>query len=589
MASLTASLVCSAVMVAVAAAPITADALEQTIAEVTKSTPGPRGGIAVIGDSVLFGSVLETGGYGPSIEQMLSERGWGPVRARAGVGFQTGRLNPDDTVRNLAVWLIQQRLEGFDPAVVAVNLGANDISVCNGSVTCAVANIRYLLDVIGPGRQVWWPLITMEKSAYQQAWNSALITVAGQRSNLFIWDWPSAQVSNGVALGTDRIHLPTAAAYRQRSRLMADDITARMGLAQHTGAAQPLPAATAPLDFLPITPRRLIDTRETGGRVAAGGVVVVDVRSLVPEAATASAVAVNVTAADPAAAGFLTAWPCGTERPLASSANYPAGQPRSGHTTSRLGDDGTLCVFSSAPSDVVVDIQGVFVASGGQRFTAFTPQREADTRSTGRSSVITVAAPLGASAVAVTLAVTGSQAAGFLTAYPCGTTPPVVANVNFAPGETIAGAAFVPVGVGGTFCVFSNVSVDVIVDLTGTFSNAGTLRYVPVQPTRMVDTRDGTGGWRGLQGRGQTIEIGAAPSSAVAVTGTITMVGPMVDGYLTGTVCGAATGQTSSVNAAAGSVVANSLTVALSPGGHLCINAFSATHTVFDTTGWWVA
>ena len=68
----------------------------------------------------------------------------------------------------------------------------------------------------------------------------------------------------------------------------------------------------------------------------------------------------------------------------------------------------------------------------------------------------------------------------------------------------------------------------------------------------MVDTRVGTGGWRGHQGVGQTIEIGAAPDAAVAVTGTITMVNPGVGGYLTGTVCGQPAGATSSVNGAGG-------------------------------------
>ena len=60
------------------------------------------------------------------------------------------------------------------------------------------------------------------------------------------------------------------------------------------------------------------------------------------------------------------------------------------------------------------------------------------------------------------------------------------------------------------------------------------------------------------------------------------------DGYLTGTTCGQPPGATSSVNGARGSVMANSLTVALSPGGNLCITALVASHTLFDTTGWWM-
>ena len=104
----------------------------------------------------------------------------------------------------------------------------------------------------------------------------------------------------------------------------------------------------------------------------------------------------------------------------------------------------------------------------------------------------------------------------------------------------------------------------------------------------MVDTRTGVGGWRGHPAVGQTIEIGAAPDAAVAVTGTITIAYPGIDGYLTGTTCGQPAGATSSVNGAGGSVMANSLTVGLSPGGNLCINSSVTAHVLFDTTGWWL-
>jgi hypothetical protein len=569
-------------------APGTAHA-DATIVETTRPAAGPRGAIAVIGDSVMVGSAMETAGYGPSIQQVLADRGWGPIRVRAGVGFQTGRLNPTDPANNIAVWLYDQRRTGFDPPVIAVNLGANDIKACRGSSTCALANVRYLMDVIGPGRQVWWPLITMTDPAEANAWNTALQLVASQRPNLIVWDWPTAQAANGVALSSDRIHLASAAAYRQRSRLMADDISARVGIAQRVGGPQTLPAASAPLRYRPIAPVRLVDTRDTGGRLPSGGVLTVDVDALVPEASGAAAASVNVTAVGAAATGYLTVWPCDPARPVASSVNYGSGGARGGHTTTRLSTDGTLCVFSSAPADVIVDLQGLFAEGDGARFDPLTPTRLLDTRNTGRRSVVAVPAPAGSTAVALTLTVTGSVAEGFLTAYPCGTEPPLVSNVNFAAGETVAGAAFVPVGGDGNVCVFTNVPVDVIVDVTGTFSAGGGLRFVPVTPTRVVDTRDGTGGWKGVQANGQTIEVVAAPADAVAVSGTITIVAPFAPGYLTGTVCGAPAGQTSSVNASTGAVMANSLTVALSPGGTVCIGTLSSTHTLFDTTGWWVA
>ena len=212
-----------------------------------------------------------------------------------------------------------------------------------------------------------------------------------------------------------------------------------------------------------------------------------------------------------------------------------------------------MCVFSNAATDIVVDLQGVFVAERWSALRAGHPGSQGrhapDGTAVDRSPFT---APAGAAAVAATLTVTGGSTAGFLSAFPCSGTIPTVSNVNWQPGETVAGAVFVPVAADGTFCVFTNSPTDVIVDITGVFSATGDLRFTPVSPTRMLDTRDGTGGWRGRQGIGQTIEIGAAPDTAVAVTGTITMVDPGLDSYLTGTICGQAAGATSSVNGATG-------------------------------------
>ncbi|MDG2132482.1 MAG: hypothetical protein P8J88_03230 [Phycisphaerales bacterium] len=131
------------------------------------------------------------------------------------------------------------------------------------------------------------------------------------------------------------------------------------------------------------------------------------------------------------------------------------------------------------------------------------------------------------------------------------------------------------------------MSTDVIVDITGTFAVGAGLRYVPVTPTRMLDTRDGTGGWFPIHGAGQTIGTRVAPPSAQAVTGTITMVRPLDRGYVTADACSGSS-RTSSANAASGAVIANSITLGISDTGQLCLRASSTGHTLFDVTGWWV-
>ena len=558
--------------------------------------PGPRGAVAVIGDSVMLGSAYEAPlvpGWGPSLARMLADRGWGPVRMAAGVGFQAGRMVANNPGANMSLWLTTQRAAGFDPPVIVVSMGPNDIIACSGSVECAADDIRGFMDAAGADHEVWWALQTAAVPSNQEAWNQALQIVAAERPNLTLWDWPSIQPGSGIALAADHTHLPGALQYRARSGLIADDVTTRLGMSRRVGGEVAPPAGGASYEYRPVGPQRLIDTRDTGQRIAGGGTLTVDLAALAPTLVgpDAAAAAINVTAADTSAAGYLTVWPCNSERPLASSVNFLAGQARGAQATTLLGPGRTLCVFSNVATDVVVDLQGVFVPTGALRFAPINPpMRMIDTRIVGRSSTITLHAPLDAQAVSATLTVTGGKTPGFLSAYPCSGTPPTVSNVNWQPGETVAGAVFVPAAADHTFCVFTNSPVDVIVDVTGVFDITATsqLRFTPVTPTRMLDTRIGTGGWRGHQGVGQTIEIGAAPDAATAVTGTITIVDPAVDGYLTGTICGQQAGATSSVNGARSSVIANSLTVGLSPGGNLCINSLVASHTLFDVAGWWM-
>ncbi|MBI5089407.1 MAG: hypothetical protein HZB15_11275 [Actinobacteria bacterium] len=250
--------------------------------------------------------------------------------------------------------------------------------------------------------------------------------------------------------------------------------------------------------------------------------------------------------------------------------------------------NGHLCVYTSAAADLIVDVQGAFVDDAA-RFDPVAPQRLLDTRITGRAQTTSVTAPPGADAVSLNLTVTGSAVAGFLTAYPCGGALPTVSNVNFGAGETIAGAAYVPVGQGGTVCLFTNTpDVDVVVDLTGTFADTGALAFTPAVPTRVYDTRSAIGGWSPIQGGGQTTDMRVAPAGAAAVTGTLTMVTPGRAGFLTAFGCGTVP-ETSNVNAPKGGVLANSVSVVIAPEGRLCIRAFVPTHVVFDTTGWWSA
>ena len=112
-----------------------------------------------------------------------------------------------------------------------------------------------------------------------------------------------------------------------------------------------------------------------------------------------------------------------------------------------------------------------------------------------------------AKAVAVNLTVTEPDEAGDVTAYPCGTSPPLSSQVNFLPGENRANQTMVGLG-GGALCVFVFTSTHLVVDIAGWFGTAdGGVPLQPITASRLVDSRNGTGGWNGTIAPGETRAI----------------------------------------------------------------------------------
>jgi MYXO-CTERM domain-containing protein len=122
----------------------------------------------------------------------------------------------------------------------------------------------------------------------------------------------------------------------------------------------------APLSYVALFPQRLLDTRLTttpyAGRVGAGQVLALPIQRLAGMPAAVGAAVANVTVLDAAAAGYVTAFPCGAGAPEASTLNYPAARAVGGLSVTAVGD-GALCLLSSARAHVIVDLLGVWVAA----------------------------------------------------------------------------------------------------------------------------------------------------------------------------------------------------------------------------------
>jgi hypothetical protein len=343
---------------------------------------------------------------------------------------------------------------------------------------------------------------------------------------------------------------------------------------------------------------RVVDTRLWLGatRLAAGRATTVSLRDVTGRPPDASGAVLNVTAVDPAAAGYLTVYPCGRPTPLASNVNFTAGQAVPNLVNAALGPDATVCLFANVATDVVVDLNGWFrTGADGARLSAGAPQRVFDSRDgSARATRFTVSladrVPAGTTAVTLNVTVTEPAAAGYLTAYPCGGDPPVASNVNYVAGQSVANQVTVRTGPGQTVCFASFADTHLVVDLAGWYGPTGG-DVVPVVPVRILDTRDGTGGWKGALAPTQSIDLGVGgvagvPANTEAALVNVTVTGTAGPGYLTVYPCGQTPPSTSNLNFEAGQTVANLVTVHLGDSGKVCLYAYNGTDVVVDLAGY---
>lgn len=72
-----------------------------------------------------------------------------------------------------------------------------------------------------------------------------------------------------------------------------------------------------------------------------------------------TAVVLNVTVTNPTAGSYLTVWPDGTSRPLASDLNYVPQLTVPNLVVVELGPNGAVDLYNAAGSvDVIVDVVG---------------------------------------------------------------------------------------------------------------------------------------------------------------------------------------------------------------------------------------
>ncbi|GAB2691575.1 right-handed parallel beta-helix repeat-containing protein [Thalassiella azotivora] len=365
-------------------------------------------------------------------------------------------------------------------------------------------------------------------------------------------------------------------------------------------AQAPQPPATG-LGQVPVEGERLLDTRNglgTGGAclVAPGSRLDVDVlgRGGVPASGVA-AVQLNLTAVGTSAHSWVAAVPGGAPHEQTSSLTTVPGETRAAMVTVPVGPDGTVTLVTGGGSaDLLVDVLGYYPADGsGQRLRLTEAFRASDRRSAGWSPV-SVASPEGTGSAVLNVTVDQPADPVYVSVVPgrvAGGTTPGTSTANSVPGRTVANSAVTRLA-DGSVSLFASTPVRSIVDVVGYHGEEGAA-YHPLTPSRVVDSRRGTGASR-LQGaRPQSVQLtgrAGVPAGAGAVLATVTLAGTDRSTHLTVWPDGAAKPPTSAVNGRPEGAAANLVTIPLDDAGRAAFELGSgSSDVVVDVLGWYDA
>jgi hypothetical protein len=378
-----------------------------------------------------------------------------------------------------------------------------------------------------------------------------------------------------------------------------------------------------------LSPNRILDTRTSvgghWGRLGPRGAMTVQItgKGGIPSAGV-SAVIMNVTVTTTSASSFLTIYPAGVPRPLASNLNWVGGRTVSNLVEVAVGVNGQVTVYNGAGStDVIFDVSGyVSIPTGTPGtdglYTPVVPSRILDTRNgnggywakVGPGETINVQVggrsgsgvpATGVSAVVLNLTGTGATAPSYLIVYPMGATRPLASNLNFVTGQTVSNRVIVKIGANpqtstsGWVSIYNGAgSVNVMADVGGWFTDgtdpaATGAGFVGITPTRLIDTRRG----HGPIGASRTLVLPVAghdgvPATATAVVLSVTVTRPTAPSFMTVWPDGATRPLTSDLNYVTGLTVPNLVVVKVGTSGAVNFyNGVGSTDVVVDLVGWY--
>ncbi|HEY3549346.1 MAG TPA: hypothetical protein VGK17_25025 [Propionicimonas sp.] len=366
---------------------------------------------------------------------------------------------------------------------------------------------------------------------------------------------------------------------------------------------------TPPSLYVPVTPTRVLDTRDGLAPLRPGRSTRFTIPGL-PDDVTA--VTLNLTTTQATAwTSFVTAmapsyWadsPYWLPSPKTSSINTSALHDVANLVTVPVGPSGMIEVYNDQGTvHLVADLEGYYSTAEGAGLVPVSPVRALDTRQSAplgprgtrtldlAGPTSTLAVPDGVVAVAVTLTSTRATAAtSFISAYPSDADDgPSSSVLNAYAGWDIPNLAVVPLGADGAITLYNDQgTTDLVVDVVGWFVVGSGAFFQATTPERAVGS--------GLQGPGETrvftpesAELTAVPDTAVALALNITTSGPTVPSYLTTYQSGTQRPLASNANSQPGADIAAATFTAVDPGFSVYNNRGTA-RVLVDVWGYFVA
>jgi hypothetical protein len=287
-------------------------------------------------------------------------------------------------------------------------------------------------------------------------------------------------------------------------------------------------ATFTPYQLLPLTPCRVVDTRNSngpfGGPPIQGGTFRSFPINLSPNCdipGSTAAYLLNVTVVPTVQLNSLVVYPTGQNRGQTITLVSRDGRVKSDAVIVPAGANGEISIYASDTTNVIVDISGSFAPPSGSTL-AFYPLpacRVIDTR--GPNGVLggpflqggverdfpvlqSACIPSGVTVTAYSLNVTAlpknGGMLGFLTMWPQGLPQPTVAILTDFTGTVVSNAAVIPGGTSGGIAAYPSNNTDLVVDINGFFASpeAGGLSLYAIPPCHAVDTRKSAFGFTGM-------------------------------------------------------------------------------------------